>query len=90
MTACIHFDGSLDARGYGRTQFLGRQYLAHRLAFALNELLHPDALRGRVIRHVPRSHHANQRALARRYGVTQSEISHIVTGARWAHSKDKK
>lgn len=51
MTPCIPFDGPSQRKGYGYTQFQGRQYLAHRVAFALNQGVHPDALRGIVIRH---------------------------------------
>lgn len=141
MTACIEFTGGRRKSGYGYAQFQGRQYLAHRLAYSLNELLHPDALKGVVIRHncdnpgcvnvdhlqpgtvqdkmadmaargrrvigesvgtskltaqqvgeikatyVPRSKTANQYALAKAYGVTQSEISQILSGARWAHTE---
>ncbi len=136
---CIPFEGAKRKSGYGYAQFKGRQYLAHRLAYALNEWLHPDALKGVVIRHkcdnpscinvehlepgttqdnindmhargraaigekaggskltatqileikaayVPRSNHANQYALAKKYGVTQSEISQVISGKRWAH-----
>lgn len=139
MTACIEFTGARRKSGYGYAQFRGRQYLAHRLAYSLNELLHPDAFKGVVIRHkcdnpgcinvehlepgttqdnmddmaargrrvrgelvgnakltaqqitairaayVPRSKTANQCALARAYGVTQAEISLILSGLRWAH-----
>lgn len=139
-TGCIQFSGGKRKSGYGYTQFLGRQFLAHRLAYALNEMKHPDALKGVVIRHkcdnpscinvehlepgtvrdnvadkvargrhprgesasgskltkqqvneirsayVPRSKHANQYALAKQHGVTQSEISQIIAGKRWAHS----
>ncbi len=139
MKNCINFEGGKRKSGYGYAQFMGRQFLAHRLAFALNEMVHPDALKGIVIRHkcdnpscinvehleqgstrdnmndmnergrrvrgelvgnskltalqiceikaayVPRSVQANQYALAKRYGVTQSEISHIISGKRWAH-----
>ena len=48
---CIPFAGSLTRAGYGRTQFMGRQYLAHRLAYAINEMQHPASLKGVVIRH---------------------------------------
>lgn len=48
---CIEFQGGKGKKGYGYTQFMGRQYLAHRLAYALNEWLHPAALKGLVIRH---------------------------------------
>lgn len=135
---CLPFQGSRRKNGYGYTQFMGRQYLAHRLAFALNECLHPDALKGMVIRHrcdnpacinvehllpgtqrdnmadkvarrrhprgeqcatskltadqvdeirrtyMPRHPERGQRALARRFGVSQAAISHIVTGRSWA------
>ncbi len=137
---CIKFSGKRRGNGYGYTQFMGRQFLAHRLAYALNEYLHPDALRGVVIRHkcdnpacinvehlepgtqkdnandmvsrgrslrgeavpnskltaemveeikgsyIPRSRHANQYQLARRFGVSQAEISHILAGKRWSYS----
>ena len=137
---CIPFAGKRRKNGYGYTQFMGRQYLAHRLAYALNEFLHPDALSGLVIRHkcdnpacinvehlepgtqqdnaddkvkrgrslrgeavagakltadmvasikaayVPRSRHANQYQLAQRFGVSQSEISHILSGKRWSYT----
>lgn len=48
---CIDFAGKKRRGGYGYTQFMGRQILAHRLAYSLNEMIHPDALRGVVIRH---------------------------------------
>lgn len=35
--------------------------------------------------YVPRSRHANTRALARRYGVNANTIRKIVNGQRWAH-----
>lgn len=139
MNHCIKFPGAKKRNGYGYTQFMGRQFLAHRLAYALNEFQHPDALKGIVIRHrcdnprcinvdhlesgtqqdnandkvsrnrqlkgeqirqskltaaqvaeiralyVPRSKDSNQYKLAQRYGVTQSEISHILSAKRWAH-----
>lgn len=50
-TPCIPFERKARRNGYGYTQFQGRQYLAHRLAFAINQWAHPDALRGVVIRH---------------------------------------
>lgn len=138
---CIQFSGSINEAGYGRTQFMGRQYLAHRLAFALNQMKHPDALKGVVIRHRcdnpscinvdhllpgtaadnmrdkvergrqlvgeqipqskltaaqvvairaayrPRSRHANQRALAKAYGVSQATISLAIAGIHWKHIK---
>lgn len=137
---CIPFAGKRGKGGYGYTQFMGRQYLAHRLAYALNEFLHPDALRGIVIRHkcdnpecinvehlepgtqkdnaedkvkrgrslrgeavatskltasmvaeikasyIPRSRHANQYQLAKRFGVSQAEVSHILAGKRWSYA----
>lgn len=139
MNKCIVFLGGKRKSGYGYAQFMGRQYLAHRLAYALNELTHPDAFKGVVIRHkcdnpscinvehlepgttkdnmddmsirgrraigsmvgnskltedqvsklrgeyVPRSKHANQYALSKKYGVSQSEVSQILSGNRWAH-----
>lgn len=139
LTPCIPFGGSLRKSGYGYGQFQGRQFLAHRLAYALNEMVHPDALKGVVIRHrcdnppcinvehllpgtvkdnvadrvehgrnlrgeqvaqskltpaqvleiraayEPRSVDANQYVLARRYGVSQSEISLILSGTNWKH-----
>ena len=135
--ACIEFSGGKQRKGYGYTQFMGRQYLAHRLAYALNEYLHPDALRGVVIRHacdnpscvnvehlspgttqdntddkvqrgrhphgeacsyskltaadveairrnfLPRDPAHGQRAMARRYGVSQSAISLAISGKNW-------
>ena len=50
-TPCIPFRGAGRRNGYGYTQFQGRQYLAHRLAFAINQSAHPQALAGIVIRH---------------------------------------
>ena len=139
---CIPFEGGRRKSGYGYTQFMGKQYLAHRLAYALNEWLHPDALKGVVIRHkcdnpccinvehlepgttqdntndkvsrgrhlfgelianakltrdvvnaireqyVPRSRHANQYALAKRFGVSQSNVSMILNAQRWKHLGD--
>lgn len=139
MTPCIEFPGGKRKSGYGYTQFMGRQFLAHRLAYALNEFRHPDALKGIVIRHkcdnprcinvehlesgtqqdnandkvsrnrqlkgeqihqskltaaqvaeiralyVPRSKDANQYQLAQRFGVSQSEISQILSAKRWTH-----
>lgn len=139
MNHCIEFPGATKGNGYGYTQFMGRQLLAHRLAYALNEFKHPDALKGIVIRHkcdnprcinvehlepgttqdnandkvsrnrqlkgeqihqskltaaqvaeiralyVPRSKDANQYQLAQRFGVSQSEISQILSAKRWAH-----
>jgi hypothetical protein len=135
---CIEFSGGKRKSGYGYAQFQGRQFLAHRLAFSLNEMKHPDAFKGVVIRHkcdnpscinvehlepgttqdnmndklargrhlrgesaggckltewqvneirsayVPYSKHANQYVLANKYGVSQSEISQIIAGKRWA------
>lgn len=135
---CIEFQGN-KRKGYGYTQFMGRQFLAHRLAFAINEFLHPDALKGVVIRHkcdnpacinvehlepgtvqdnmrdmdsrgrrvrgekvgtskltasqveeirriyVPRSRDRNQYRLAQRFGVSQSEISQVLSSKRWKH-----
>nr|WP_312374890.1 HNH endonuclease [Delftia acidovorans] len=137
--ACIPFNGGRRKNGYGYLQFMGKQVLAHRLAYALNEMLHPDALVGVVIRHrcdnpccinvehlepgtaqdntndkVQRGRHlkgeqvgnsklsaqeirdiranyrpyskdANQYRLAQQYGVSQAEISHIVSKKRWQH-----
>ena len=51
LRPCINFEGGLRKSGYGYTQFMGRQFLAHRLAYALNEMVHPDGLKGVVIRH---------------------------------------
>lgn len=139
MTPCIEFPGGKRKSGYGYTQFMGRQFLAHRVVFALNEWKHPDALKGIVIRHKcdnpscinidhlepgttqdnmndmtargrrvrgelvgnskltaaqieeirntyrPRSKDANQYVLALKYGVSQSEISHVLAAKRWAH-----
>jgi len=136
---CINFEGSKKKTGYGYTQFLGRQVLAHRLAYALNQLKLPDSLKGVVIRHkcdnpscinvehlepgtqqdnmddmtlrgrrvrgelvgnskltaqqvceikasyIPRSKHANQYELAKKYSVSQSEISQIISSKRWTH-----
>ncbi len=136
---CINFEGSRNKSGYGYTQFLGRQVLAHRLAYALNEMRHPDLLKGFVIRHkcdnpscinvehleigttkdnmddmtrrgrrvrgelvgnskltaqqvreikssyIPRSKNANQRELAKKYNITQSQISQIISSKRWSH-----
>lgn len=50
-TPCIPFGGPGRRKGYGYTQFRGRQYLAHRLAFAINQGVHPGAIAGIVIRH---------------------------------------
>ena len=36
--------------------------------------------------YVPRSRHANQYQLAQRFGVSQSEISHILSGKRWSYT----
>lgn len=47
QTPRVPFLGSGRRNGYGYTQFAGRQYLAHRLAFALGQMLNPDALAGR-------------------------------------------
>lgn len=139
MNHCIEFQGATKRNGYGYTQFMGRQFLAHRLAYALNEFRHPDALKGIVVRHkcdnprcinvehlepgtqrqnmddmtargrrvrgekvgnsklseaqileikslyVPRSKDANQYQLAQRFGVSQSEISQILSAKRWTH-----
>lgn len=139
MSACIEFGGKKRTNGYGYAQFMGRQFLAHRLVYALNDWKHPDALKGIVIRHkcdnpscinvehlepgtvqdnvddkvsrgrhvigeavvtsklteadviairasyIPYSKHANQYALALKYGVSQSEISHVIAAKRWAH-----
>lgn len=136
---CIPFAGGRRKNGYGYLQFMGKQVLAHRLAYALNEMLHPGALKGVVIRHKcdnpccinvehlepgtaqdntndkvqrgrhlkgeqvgnsklsaeqikvirdtyrPRSKDANQYRLAQKYGVSQSEISQIVSRKRWHH-----
>lgn len=136
---CMPFSGGRRKSGYGYLQFMGKQVLAHRLAYALNEMLHPDALKGVVIRHrcdnpccinvehlepgttqdntddkVQRGRHlqgeqvgnsklsaqqiheiraayrpyskdANQYRLAQQYGVSQAEISHIVSRKRWQH-----
>ena len=49
---CMIFTGGRRRDGYGYTQFGGRQFLAHRLAYALNCYLHPDALKNVVIRHI--------------------------------------
>jgi hypothetical protein len=138
-TGCIEFSGSIRRDGYGVAQFQGKQYLAHRLAFSLNEYKHPMALTGLVVRHkcdnpscinvehlepgtqadnmtdmaarnrravgskvgtsklselqvkeiraayTPRSKTHNQYQLARKYGVSQSEISHVISIKRWAH-----
>jgi len=135
---CIEFVGKKRGNGYGYTQFMGRQYLAHRLAYALNQYMHPDALRGVVIRHacdnrscinvehlaegtiqdntddkiqrgrhphgemcsysklsaedvaairrdfIPRDPTYGQRAMARRYRVSQSTISLAISGKNWA------
>ena len=140
MNNCIIFEGAKRKSGYGYTQFMGRQFLAHRLAYSLNEWQHPDSLKGIVIRHkcdnpscinvehlepgttqdnmsdmtkrgrraygeqaggsklsieqvteirasyVPRSKQANQYELAKKYGVSQSEISQIISIKRWAHT----
>lgn len=139
MNRCIEFAWRTRKNGYGYTQFMGRQFLAHRLAYAINEMKHPDAFRGVVIRHrcdnprcinvehllpgttqdnmddmtmrgrraigekvrtskltqeqieqirasyLPRSKHANQYELAKRFGVSQSEISQIISNKRWSH-----
>ncbi|MBB1606501.1 hypothetical protein A9972_22060 [Pseudomonas sp. UME83] len=125
--------------GYGRTQYKGRQILAHRLAYCMASGIEPEQIKGVVIRHKcdnpscvnpdhlepgttqenmndmtdrgrrvrgelvgnsklteeqinairdayrPRSKDANQYALARQHGVTQSLISMILNGKRWEH-----
>jgi hypothetical protein len=48
---CIEFTGPKRRNGYGYTQFLGKQVLAHRLAYAVNNYLMPESLAGVVIRH---------------------------------------
>lgn len=35
--------------------------------------------------YVPRSNHANQAVLAKRYGITQGHITRIIKGGAWAH-----
>lgn len=51
-SGCIEFSGGRRKKsGYGYTQFMSKQVLAHRLAFALNEMIPIDALKGVVIRH---------------------------------------
>lgn len=50
-TPCIPFSRPGRRHGYAYAQFQGRQYLAHRLAFALNQGAHPSALQGVVVRH---------------------------------------
>ena len=37
VNGCIEFAGSRLKKGYGRTQWMGRQYLAHRVVYAINE-----------------------------------------------------
>ena len=135
---CIEFSGGKrKGSGYGYTQFLGKQVLAHRLAYALNEMVPMSALDGLVIRHkcdnpscvnaehlepgttqdntndkvargrhlygslvgnskltecqvaeirsayIPYSKHANQYQLAARFGVSQPEISLILSRKNW-------
>lgn len=141
---CMPFEGGTRKSGYGYLQFMGKQYLAHRVAYALNEWLHPDALKGVVIRHKcdnprcinvehlefgttqdntddkvargrhlfgeliaqakltsdeveeirgqyrPRSRHANQYALAQKFGVSQACISLLLAGKNWKHIGDSK
>ncbi|UNY90626.1 MULTISPECIES: HNH endonuclease signature motif containing protein [Pseudomonas] len=136
---CIEHAGGKMRTGYGRTQYKGRQILAHRLAYCMASGIEPEQIKGVVIRHKcdnpscvnpdhlepgttqenmndmtdrgrrvrgelvgnsklteeqinairdayrPRSKDANQYALARQHGVTQSLISMILNGKRWEH-----
>lgn len=136
---CIEHPGGKMQSGYGRTQYKGRQILAHRLAYCMASGIEPEQIKGVVIRHkcdnpscvnpehlepgtiqdnmedmtvrgrrvrgervgnsrltaeqinsirdayCPRSKDANQYALAKQHGVTQSLISMILNRKRWEH-----
>ena len=49
--ACIEHSGGRMRTGYGRTQYKGKQILAHRLAYCLAAGVEPNQIKGMVVRH---------------------------------------
>lgn len=49
--SCTEWQGSRSEQGYGRVQYMGKQRLAHRLAYVQANGLTLEDIKGKVVRH---------------------------------------